>query len=105
MNEKIAQGMIDKMAGIDLKTTYGSLKSKEEKLVEQLRVVREEIANIEIDIIKEKLDTAIKCLIDVDKMSGGYYRCSIETYCENCEEEFEIDIDLAKIIEVLQQIR
>lgn len=89
----------------DTKPNYASLKSKEEELLAQLKELREEIANAENGIIEEKLNTAIQCLIDVDKMTSGYYRCTVETYCEGCEEDVEIDIDLAKIIEALQEIK
>ena len=87
------------------KPNYASLKSKEKELVAQLEELREEIANAENNIIAEKLNTAIQCLVDVDNMTSGYYRCSIETYCEGCEEDIDIDVDLAEIIEALQQIR
>jgi hypothetical protein len=89
----------------DTKPTYASLKSKEEELLAQLKDLREEIAKAENDIITEKLNTALQCLADVDEMTSGYYRCTVETYCEGCEEDIEIDVDLAKIIEALQQIR
>ena len=87
------------------KPTYASLKRKEEELVAQLKDLREEIAIAENGIVEEKLNTALQCLADVDKMTSGYYRCSIEAYCEGCEEDIEVDVDLARIIEAIQQIR
>lgn len=105
MNEGIAKGMIEKMVVTDTKPTYGSLKHKEEELLAQLKELREEIASAEKGIVAEKLNIAIQCLTEVDKMTSGFYRCSIETYCEECEEEMDIDIDLAEIIEALEQIR
>ena len=105
MNDKIAKRMIEKMVVTDTRPTYTSLKSKEEELLAQLKDLREEITNAENDIITEKLNTALQCLADVDKMTSGYYRCTIETYCEGCEENIDIDVDLAEIIEALQQIR
>lgn len=105
MNDKIAKRMIEKMTTTDTKSTYASLKSKEEELLAQLEELREEIANAEKDIIPEKLNTALQYLTDVDEMTHGHYRCTIEVYCESCEENIEIDIDLADIISALQQIR
>jgi hypothetical protein len=105
MNDKIAKGMIEKMVATDTRPTYASLKRKEEELLAQLQDLREEIANAENDIITEKLNTAIQCLVEVDKMTSGYYRCTVETYCEGCEEDIDIDIDLAEIIDALQRIR
>ena len=105
MNERIVKGMIDKMITTNTKPTYASLKQKEEELLAQLKDLREEIEIAEKDIITEKLNTALQCLADVDKMTSGYYRCSIETYCEGCEEDIDIDVDLAEIIEALQHIR
>lgn len=105
MNERIAKGMIEKMVVTDTKPSYASLKRKEEELLAQLADLREEITNAENDIITEKLNTAIQCLTEVDKMTNGYYRCSVETYCEECEEEMDISIDLTEIIEALEQIR
>ena len=105
MNDKIANRMIEKMVVTDTKPTYSSLKSKEKELLAQLEDLREEIKNAEDDIITQKLNTALQCLADVDTMTHGYYRCTVETYCEGCEEDIEIDIDLAEIIEALQQIR
>lgn len=96
------ESMIKKM---DTKSTYASLKNKEEELLAQLKKLREEIANAENDIIEEKFNIAIQCLIDIDKMTSSYYRCTVETYCEGCEEDVEIDIDLARIIEALQEIK
>ena len=105
MNEVMAKEIIEKIKEVDITPTYASLKSKEEELLAQLKELREEIANAENDIVEEKLNTAIQCLVDVDEMTSGYYRCTIETYCEGCEENIEIDIDLANVIEALQQIR
>lgn len=90
---------------VDNKPTYESLKAKENELLAQLSELREEIKNAENDIITDKLNTALKCLIDVDEMTSGYYRCSIEVYCEECEENFEVDVDLSEIIESIQHIR
>ena len=87
------------------KPTYESLKNKEEELLAQLKELREEIAIAENGIVEEKLNTAIQCLVDVDKMTSGYYRCTIETYCEGCEEDIDVDVDLAEIISALQQLR
>ena len=101
MNEE----MIKKMVATDTKPNYASLKYKEKELLAQLEELREEIKNAEDDIIVEKLNTALQFLADVDEMTSGYYRCTVETYCEGCEEDIEIDIDLAEIIEALQQIR
>ena len=103
MNETIARGMIEKMVATDTKPTYSSLKSKEKELLTQLEELREEIAEAENNIIAEKLNTAIQCLVEVDNMTNGYYRCTVEAYCNECEED--IDVDLAEIIEALQQIR
>ena len=105
MNEKIIKGTIDKMVATDTKPTYASLKSKEKELIAQLEELRKEIANAENSIIAEKLNTAIQCLIDVDEMTNGYYCCSVEAYCEGCEEDIDFDIDLGQIIEALQRIR
>ena len=92
------------MTTTNTKPTYASLKHREEELLAQLKELKEEIAIAEKDIITEKLNTALQCLADVDKMTSGYYRCTIETYCENCKEEIDIDVDLAEIIEALQQM-
>jgi hypothetical protein len=105
MNDKIAKGMIEKMVVTDTKPTYASLKRKEEELLAQLKELQEEIKNAENDIIVEKLNTALQCLADVDEMTNGYYRCNIETYCERCEEDIDVDVHLAEIIEALQQMR
>ena len=101
MNEKLTK----RMTTTDTKPTYASLKHKEEELLAQLKELREEIANAENDIVEEKLNTAIQCLIDVDKMTSGYYRCEVETYCEGCEEDIDVDLELAEIIEALQRIK
>ena len=71
----------------------------------QLKDLREEIAKAENDIITEKLNTALQCLADVDKMTSGYYRCTVETYCEKCEEDIDVDMELAEIISALQRIK
>lgn len=105
MNDKIAKGMIEKMTVTDTKSTYASLKSKEAELLAQLEELREEIANAENNIIEEKLNLAIQCLIEVDGMTHSYHRCPIEVYCENCDETIEADIDLVEIINTLQQLR
>lgn len=87
------------------KPTYASLKRKEEELVAQLKDLREEIAIAENGIVEEKLNIALQCLADVDKITGGYYRCSVEAYCEGCQENIDVDVDLAEIISAIQQIR
>ena len=89
----------------DTKPTYADLKQREEELLVQLKELREEIEIAENGIVEEKLNTAIQCLVDVDKMTSGYYRCTIETYCEGCEETVEVDVDLAEIISALEQMR
>ena len=89
----------------DAKPNYASLKHKEEELLTQLKDLREEIAVAENGIVEEKFNTALQCLADVDKMTSGFYRCTVETYCEGCEEDIEVDIDLAEIISALQQLR
>lgn len=101
MNEE----MIKKMKVTDTKPTYESLKSREKELLAQLKELQDEIKIAENNIVVEKLNTAIQCLVDVDKMTSGFYRCTVETYCENCNEEIEVDVDLAEIIEALQQLR
>lgn len=103
MNDKIAKGTADKV--VDTKSIYANLKSKEEKLLAQLKEVRAEIEIAENNIVTEKLNTALRCLADVNKMTSGYYRCSVEAYCEGCDETIEVDVDLAEIIDALQQIR
>ena len=97
--------MNEKMRMTDTKPTYASLKHKEEELLAQLKDLREEIAIAENGIVVEKLNTALRCLADVDEMTSGYYRCTVETYCEECEENIEVDIDLAEFISALQQLR
>ena len=104
MNDKIANDMIEIMKATDTKPTYESLKHREKELLAQLKELKEEIAIAEKDIITEKLNTALQCLADVDKMTSGYYRCTIETYCEGCEDNIDIDVDLAEIICALQRI-
>jgi hypothetical protein len=96
--------MIEKMTTTNTKPTYASLKHREEELLAQLKELKEEIAIAENDIVTEKLNTALQCLADVDKMTSGYYRCTIETYCEGCEDNIDIDVDLAEIICALQRI-
>lgn len=93
------------MVATNTKSTYASLKSKEQELLAQLKELREEITIAENGIIEEKLNTAIQCLVDVEEMTGSYYRCTIETYCEGCEETVELDVDLAEIVRSLQQLR
>lgn len=105
MHNEIANRMIEQMTVTDTKPTYASLKHKEEELLAQLVELREEIKVAENNIIVEKLNTAIQCLVDVDKMTNGYYRCSVETYCEGCEEDIDVDVDLAEIISALQRLR
>ena len=97
--------MMKEMVAVSTKPTYASLKSKEKELVAQLEELREEIRNAEENIIVEKFNTALQCLADIDKMTNGYYRCTIETYCESCEEDIDVDIELAEIIDALQRIR
>lgn len=87
------------------KLNYASLKNKEKELLAQLAEVRDELKVAENKIIEEKLNTALQCLAEVDEMTSGYYRCTIETYCEECEATIETDIDLAEIISALQQLR
>ena len=96
MNEKII---------VNTKPTYESLKRKEEELLAQLKEVREEITVAENRIVEEKLNSAIQSLIDVNEMTGSYYRCTIKAYCEDCEETVEFDVDLEEIICSLQQLR
>ena len=105
MNDKIAKGMIAKMETTDTKLNYVSLKSREEELLAQLKVLRAEIEIAEKNIVTEKLNIAIQYLVDVDEMTSGYYRCTIETYCEGCETDIDVDVHLAEIIEALQQIK
>ena len=105
MNDKIAKGMIDKMAVTTTKPTYESLKRKEEELEAQLKEVREELAVAEKDIITEKLNTALQCLADVDTMTHSYYRCTFEAHCEDCGRYIDVDVDLAEIIQAIQEIR
>ena len=93
------------MKTTNAKSTYASLKSKEKELLAQLKELREEIEIAENGIVEEKLNTAIQCLVDVNEMTGSYYRCTVEAYCEGCEENIEIDVDLAEIISSLQQLR
>ena len=93
------------MVATNTEPTYASLKSKEKELLAQLKDLREKIEIAENGIVEEKLNIALQCLADVDEMTSGYYRCTIETYCSSCEEDIEVDIDLAEIIEALQQIR
>lgn len=97
--------MNEKMVITNTKPTYESLKHREEELLAQLKELREDIKIAENGIVEEKLNTAIQCLVNVDEMTSGYYRCTVETYCEGCDENIEIDIDLAEIISALQQLR
>lgn len=101
MNETIARGMINKMVATSTKPAYVSLKHKEEELLAQLEELREEIKIAENNIIKEKLNTAIRYLVEIDEITNRHYRCPIATYCESCGENIDIDIDLAEIIEAL----
>ena len=94
--------MNEQMVVTSTKPTYESLKSKEEELLAQLKDLREEIAKAERVIIKEKLNTAIQCLIDIDEMTQGFYNCSMEIYCEECKEYIDSNIDLSEIIKALQ---
>ena len=105
MNNEIAKRMIEKMTVTDTKSTYESLKSREKELLAQLKEIKEEIAIAENGIVEEKLNTALQCLADVDKMTNGYYRCTVETYCEGCDENIDVDIDLAEIISAIQELR
>ena len=100
MNERRINKLIT-----DTKPNYDSLKAKEKELLAQLEELQEEIKNAEEDIVQEKLNTAIQYLKDVDEMTHGYYRCTVMAYCEGCEDNIEIDVDLAEIIEALQEIR
>ena len=95
MNNEIAKRMIEKMEMTDTKPTYASLKHREAELLAQLGALQKESANAENDIIVEKLNTALQCLADVDEMTNGYYRCNIETYCEECEVDIDVDVHLA----------
>jgi len=105
MNDRIAKGMIEKMNGANIKNSYASLKQEEKELLMRLEELRKAIKIAEKDVITEKLNTALQCLVDVDTMTHGNYRCSIETYCEGCAEDIDVDIDLSEIIETLQQIK
>ena len=104
MNDLIARRMIDKMV-TDTKPNYASLKAREEALLAQLKELQEEIKIAENNIIEEKLSTALQLLAEVDEMTNGYYRCTLETYCEGCEEDIDIDVDLAEIISAIQSLR
>ena len=101
----MAQNILNGVEFVENKATYETLKKREERLLAELKEVKEEIANAENAIIAEKLNTAIQCLAEVDKMTNRYYRCTVETYCEGCEEDIDIDIDLAEIIDALQRIK
>ena len=105
MNETIVKGMIDKVAVTDTKSTYASLKQREEKLLAELKDLRDEIKNAEEGIIEEKLETAIKCLTDIDKMTSGFHNFTAEKYCGGCDDYVDIDFDLSEIIGMLEQIR
>ena len=89
----------------DTKPTYESLKQKEEELLAQLKEIKEEIAIAENGIVEEKLNIALQCLADVDEMTSGYYRCTIEAYCEGCYDNIDVDVDLAEIISAIQRLR
>ena len=66
--------MNDEMKTMDTTNLfYAGLKSKEKELLAQLHELKEEIANAEKDIINEKFDIAIQCLIDIEEMTNGYY--------------------------------
>lgn len=104
MNDLITKRLMDE-AVVDTKPNYASLKAREKALLAQLEAVQEEIKIAENDIIVENINTAIQCLVEVDKMTNGYYRCYIEAYCNECEEDIDVDVNLAEIIEALQQIR
>ena len=97
--------MNEKMVITNTKPTYESLKHREEELLAQLKELREDIKIAENGIVEEKLNTAIQCLVNVAEMAGGYYRCTVETYCDGCKETVEVDIDLAEIISALQQLK
>ena len=101
----MAQNILNGVGFVENKSTYETLKKREEELLAQLKELKEQIANAENDIIEEKLNIALQCLADVDKMTSGYYRCTVETYCEGCEENIDIDIDLAEIIEALRRMK
>ena len=96
--------MNETMLATNIKPTYESLKSKEEELLAQLKDLREEIAKAERVIIKEKLNTAIQCLVEIDEMTQGFCHCTMEIYCEECKEYIDSDIDLSEIIKALQRI-
>lgn len=87
------------------KSNYSNLKDKEKELLAQLKRVQDELKVAENEVIEDKLNTAIQCLVDVDEMTHGYYRCSIETYCENCDATICEDVDLSEIIRSLQRLR
>lgn len=93
------------MTTTNTKPIYASLKHREEELLAQLEELRKEIAIAEKDIITEKLNLAIQCLIEVDGMTHSYHRCPIEVYCESCDETIDTDIDLVEIINTLQRLR
>ena len=105
MNETIVKGMIDKMTVTDTKPTYASLKRREEELLAELKDLRDEIKNAEEGIVEEKLETAIKRLEEVDKLTSGYYNLTLEKYCGGCDDYVDIDFTLAEFIEILQQIK
>ena len=86
-------------------TSYASLKQKEKELLAQLEDLRADIKVAENDIITEKLNTALQCLADVDEMTSGFWHCTIETYCDACDTEMEMDVNLSDVIEALQQLK
>lgn len=99
MGDEIAKRMIERLNTMD----YTSLKNKEKELLAQLHEVKEEIAKAEKDIINEKFNMVIKCLIEIDEMTGGYYNFTMEKYCGGCEDYADINFDLSEIITLLQQ--
>ena len=105
MNDKIAKGMIEKMIVTDTRPTYASLKSKEKELLAQLEELRNEIKIAENNIVEEKLNTAIQCLVDVDKMTKGGYSITVDKYCGGCENYIDVNFALEELIEMLQDMR
>ena len=105
MNDKIAKGMIEKMVAVSTKPTYASLKSKEKELLAQLEEVRDEIKNAENGIVEEKLNTAIQCLIEVDKITNGGYNITVDKYCGGYNNYIDINFALEEIIDMLQHIK
>ena len=89
----------------DTKPTYASLKRKEEELLAQLEELQEEIKIAEQDVIIEKLNTALQCLADVDKITNGGYNITVDKYCGRCDNFIDVNFALSEIIEMLQYIR